>query len=397
MSGGRLRGALAHPLAVFVAVRVGLSVLALAAVALLPNAASAPGGAAAGLPGPVDVPGWPAPRPGPGWHNLVTAWERFDALWFLRIAEEGYREGDGSAAFFPLYPLAIRAVSWALGGRPLAAALLVSNAALLAALVVLQLLAAGELGEAAARRSVVYVCLFPTAVFLFAPYSEPLFLLLSAGAFLAARRGRWATAGLAGALAALTRSVGVLLAPALAVEALHRRRERGGPAWPGLLAAAAVPLGALAYLGHWRLRAGDWLAPLHQQATWQRVATAPWETAVAGTREAFRWIGVYPGGYHLLDWLLVVPAAAACLYAAFRFRPAYGVYALASLLVPLAFAFPPRPLMSLPRFLAVVFPIPWALADLVERRALPHTGVAAVSAAGLGVATVLFAGWYYIF
>ncbi|HWO71681.1 MAG TPA: mannosyltransferase family protein, partial [Actinomycetota bacterium] len=143
MSGDRLRGALAHSLAVFAALRVGLAILALTAVALLPNAATAPGGAAAGLPGPVDVPGWPAPEPGPGWRNLVTAWERFDALWFLRIAEEGYREGDGSAAFFPLYPLAIRTVSRLLGGRPLAAALLVSNAALLAALVVLHLLAAG--------------------------------------------------------------------------------------------------------------------------------------------------------------------------------------------------------------------------------------------------------------
>jgi hypothetical protein len=396
VSGDRLRGALAHSLAVFAGVRLGLSVLALAAVALLPNAADVPGGAA-GLPGPVDVPGWPAPRPGPGWHNLFTAWERFDALWFLRIAAGGYRPGDGSAAFFPLYPLAIRAVSWLLGGHPFAAALLVSSAALLAALVVLRLLAAAELGEAAARRSVLYLCLFPTAVFLFAPYSEPLFLLLSAWAFLAARRGRWAAAGLAGALAALTRSVGVVLAAALAVEALHRRAERRGPAWPGLLAAAAVPLGTLAYLAYWRVRGGDWLAPLHQQATWQRVASAPWETAVAGTREAFRWIGVYPGGYHLLDWLLVVPAAGACLYAAFRFRPAFGVYALASLLLPLALAFPPRPLMSLPRFLAVVFPIHWALADLVERRALPHTAVVAASAAGLGITTLLFAGWYYIF
>jgi Gpi18-like mannosyltransferase len=375
---------------------VGLSLLALAAVALLPNAANVPGGAEAGLPGPVDVPGWPAPQPGPGWHNLFTAWERFDALWFLRIAEEGYRARDGSAAFFPLYPLTVRVLSGVLGGHPFAAALLLSSGALVAALVLLYLLTAHELDEEAARRAVLYTCLFPGAVFLFAPYSEPLFLLCSVGAFLAARRGRWAVAGAAGALAAATRSVGILLGPALAVEALTRRRE-GERAWPGLLAAAAVPLGTLAYLGWWGLAWGDPLAPLRQQATWQRSAAAPWETALQATRQAFRWIGTYPGGYHLLDWLLVVPVAAACVYAAFRFRPAYAVYALASLLVPLAYAFPPRPLMSVPRFAAVLFPVSWVLADLTRRRILPHAGVVAVSAGGLAISTLLFAGWYYIF
>ncbi|HXF36186.1 MAG TPA: hypothetical protein VNO17_03275, partial [Actinomycetota bacterium] len=139
------------------------------------------------------------------------------------------------------------------------------------------------------------------------------------------------------------------------------------------------------------------LAPLRQQATWQRSAAAPWETALQATRQAFRWIGTYPGGYHLLDWLLVVPVAAACVYAAFRFRPAYAVYALASLLVPLAYAFPPRPLMSVPRFAAVLFPVSWVLADLTRRRILPHAGVVAVSAGGLAISTLLFAGWYYIF
>ena len=52
----------------------------------------------------VGVPGWPAPSFEQGWHNAFAAWERFDALWFLRIAEGGYRLRDGSAAFFPLVP-----------------------------------------------------------------------------------------------------------------------------------------------------------------------------------------------------------------------------------------------------------------------------------------------------
>ncbi|TMK63022.1 MAG: hypothetical protein E6G52_08185, partial [Actinobacteria bacterium] len=120
------REGIRYSLTVFLAVRLGLLVLGLVAVELFPPLK------------PVSVPGWRAqPLPDPGWQNAFTSFERFDALWFLRIASGGYRVGDGSAAFFPLYPLAIRAVSWAMGGHPFAAALLVSNASIAGALCVL--------------------------------------------------------------------------------------------------------------------------------------------------------------------------------------------------------------------------------------------------------------------
>jgi hypothetical protein len=151
------------------------------------------------------------------------------------------------------------------------------------------------------------------------------------------------------------------------------------------------------YLLFWRLKAGDWLAPLHQQANWEREPAAPWVSVWLATREAFRWIGQYPGGYHLLDWLLVVPALAAGVWAAFRARPSYAVYAWASLLVPLSFIFPPRPFMSVPRFLLVIFPLVWATAAWAERRRGVHEALMGVFALGLGLMTVLFVNWYFVF
>jgi mannosyltransferase PIG-V len=392
----RIRRGLRYCLTVFLGVRVGLAVLALVAVALLPPS-SAGIGEAAGIPAPVDVPGWPAPAITPGWHNLVTAWERFDALWFLRIATAGYVEGDGSAAFFPLYPVLIRVVSPALGGHPLAAALLVSNAAFLAALVVLYFLTSSEFNERVARRTVLYLAIFPAAYFFFAPYSESLFLLLVVVSLWAARRGKWPVAGIAGAMAAATRNLGVLLILPLAVEAFHQFRERGERLAPRLLWSGAVAVGTLAYLAFWQGLAGDALAPLHQQATWQREGAFPLATAVRGTREAFRWIGLYPGGYHLLDWLLVVPALGAAIWVTVRARPTFAVYTWASLLAPLSLVFAPRPFMSLPRFILAVFPLFWAAAVWAGRRRGVHEAVVAISAAGLGVMTVLYANWYYVF
>ncbi|MGZ5353931.1 MAG: mannosyltransferase family protein [Actinomycetota bacterium] len=347
---------------------------------------------------PVGVPGWPAhPAPDPGWHNLFTAWERFDALWFLRIADTGYRTDDGSAAFFPLYPLVVRAISFLLGGRPFGASVIVSNAAFVAALAVTYLLTAMELGERRARTTIVLLAFFPTSFFFLMPYSEALFLLLAVTALWSARRGRWALAGVAGALAGLTRSIGIVLAPAIAVEALHRREEGRGPAWPGLLAAGATGLGTLAYLGWWQVKAGDWLTPITRQENWERVFSWPWVTLWDATRFAFRYVGDTNGGYWLIDWLIVVPVLVAAGFALARYRPVYGVYVLGGLLLPLMFVFADRPLMSMPRFVLPLIPAFWAAAEVADRFRVPRWTLAALGAAGLGVLSVLTVNWYYIF
>jgi hypothetical protein len=372
---------------VFVVTRVGLLVLGLVSVALFTPL------------DPVSVPGWAAhPIPDPGWHNLFTAWERFDALWFLRIAAEGYRATDGSAAFFPLYPLAIRAVSFAIGGHPFPAALLVSNGALLGALLILYPLTRAEVSEGVARTTVLLLCLFPTSFFFLAPYSESLFLLLAVSALLAARRRRWFVAAAAGFGAALTRNVGAVVALALAVEAVQQHREGHRGALPRGLAAAAVSLaGTLAYLGFWAAKTGDRLAPLNQQANWERHRAWPWSTLVEGTRFAFRYLGNTNGGYWLIDWLIVVPVLGVSVYALFRYRWAFSVYLWGGLLLPLSFVFEGRPLMSMPRFVLPLFPAFWAMAELAERWKVPRWAVAGVGAAGLGLLVVLFVNWYYIF
>jgi hypothetical protein len=384
----RIRRGLTYCLWMFLGLRVGLSLLALAGVGLLPEIRNS-----------VGPQGWPASEVTPGWHNLVTAWERFDGLWFLRIATAGYVDGDGSAAFFPLYPLLIRFLSPLLGGHPLAAAFFISHAAAYGAMAFLYFLTASEWDERVARRTVLYLAVFPTSFFLLSPYSEALYLLLVLACLWGARRGRWAVAGLTGAGAAATRNLGVLLVLPLVVEAFQRWREERAPrrlvtsvAWSAL-----VVIGLAAYLAFWRALSGDALAPLHQQATWQREASFPLATVVRGTREAFRFVGLFPGGYHLVDWLIVVPALAGALWVVVRARPMYTAYTWASMVAPLSFIFPLRPFMSLPRFLLPVFPILWAGAVWGLRRRGVHEALVAVSAGLLALLTVLFVNWYYVF
>ena len=115
-----------------------------------------------------------------------------------------------------------------------------------------------------------------------------------------------------------------------------------------------------------------------------------------GTQEAFRWIGLYAGGYHLLDWIITVAVLAAGVTAAIRFRPAYGAFAWAMILIPLSSIFPPRPLIAFSRYALPIFPLYWAMARWTAGSRVRHEILVAASAAFLGLMTLLFVNWYYV-
>ncbi len=85
----------------------------------------------------------------------------------------------------------------------------------------------------------------------------------------------------------------------------------------------------------------------------------------------------------------------ACVGVLRRLPLAYGAWVAVSLLLPLSFPVTPQPLMSLPRFLAVLFPIFMWLALVCEERRWTERATA-VSALGLGLFCAQFATWHWI-
>ena len=174
---------------------------------------------------------------------LVAPAARWDAVWYLAIANDGYRE-SGRAAFFPLYPLLV-AVLAPLTGSPVVAGIAVSLGALLVGLTILHRLATLEIGADAAGTAVLLLAVFPAAYCFSAIYSESVFLALSVGAIYAARVDRWAWAGVLGMLAASSRSAGVVLVVPLALLYLYGPRgpaaHRRAPRVPGAHAFPCAP------------------------------------------------------------------------------------------------------------------------------------------------------------
>jgi hypothetical protein len=313
---------------------------------------------------------------------LVAPAARFDAAWYLAIANHGYEVG-GRAAFFPVFPGLLR-VGGELVGSPLIAGILISSGCGLAGLYFLHRLVALDFGLERARTVVWLAAWFPGALVISAVYSESLFLLVSVGAIYAARLDRWQLAGMLGAVAAATRSGGVIvIVPLLIIYWYRYRRIRPDVLW--LL--VGVPAGLLAYVAYLGLSTGDPTSVFSAQAAWQRsfvplggIALGLW-SAVQGLVElvipglarspAANTHGVPTQLIDLRDIAMLgflVGGIWLCVEASRRLNPAYVAYAVCGLALPLSVPAGGFPLMSLPRFEFVIFPLWIALALWAHER-----------------------------
>jgi hypothetical protein len=213
--------------------------------------------------------------------QAVQNWHRWDTTWYVIIAESGYRYDPRGAAFFPLYPLLVRAADRVVPGDAFLAALAVSIVMCYAALVMVHRLTAEILGGELARRTVFYLIAFPTGFFLIAAYNESLFLALAAGSLYCMRRRRWWLAALLAGAASGTRMAGILLAVVFVYEYLRQcgfspRRIR-----PDLLWVALTPAGLAAYAAYCSAIFGDPLYFEKAQGVWSRGGlAAPWTTVL---------------------------------------------------------------------------------------------------------------------
>jgi hypothetical protein len=339
------------------------------------------------------------------WHPEVAAplevWLRWDAEWYLLIADRGYDVGDqvaswgwphhrdAAAGFFPLYPWTVRALAPLFG--LVGAALLVSNAALLVAVWLLYRLVAGEVpgdsGHEAGVVAVAALLAWPMSPFLSAAYPASLFLALALATALSARSGRFGAAAAWGALAALTKPFGVLLAIVIAWEWWAARRRLETPAWT--VTATAGPLIGLGMFCLVCARIfGDPLAFISRQAAWRGDLSGPWSAWA-------RWWEAPPSlhGAHgsTVEAVIAVVTIVLLLVGARGLRGSWLAYAAAALLVTFG-----STLWSFGRLMLGVFPV-FAAAGVMwsDGRRASVAAVLWIGAVVSGLMMALYAaGWW---
>ena len=203
-----------------------------------------------------------------------------DAGFYYGIAEDGYEERPFDAsraakwAFFPLHPLLWSMVLQATGGDVLSGVFLANLTFLAALCVVHRLVRAKYSDDEAARRALWFLCFCPTTYFFSLPWSESLFLLLTAATWLAFERRAWTSMAILGIAATACRFAAIFLVLGIAVE-LWRRREL--LSWRSIAACAAMPAGLAAFMALLWAKTGNALAFADIQSVWGRTLTLPFK------------------------------------------------------------------------------------------------------------------------
>lgn len=263
-------------------------------------------------------------------HEWIDAWNQGDVHFYQEIATTGYQPGFlTNCGWCPGFSLILKLLPVTLNN-----ALILNNLLLLAGLLMTWKLQRLDQTEDESWRGLLLLLAFPSAYFLAAPLSESTFLCFSVGAFWAARKNRWALAGLLGGAASLTRVMGLLLLPALLLEKPKLKQV----AWLSL-----IPIGQLLFCLHLQRTTGDFWAYYHVQRRLEPHISGWFRLTQGRPLDGQHWLGIT---YAALCLLLLAVAWK-------RLRNSERFYCLASLALPLYHSL----LVSSGRLMIVVTPL----------------------------------------
>jgi len=333
----------------------------------------------------------PTSRP---WVNMLSRW---DAGWYVEIARDGYRYQPGSpsnAAFFPLYPLLIRAIHALLFLPPndywwLVTAIALSNIALLIGLTYFRALLAMDFDKEVTSRAITYLLIFPTAFFFSGVYSESLFLAFTVGAFYYARNNRWLLACIFAALGTLTRSQGIILALPLLIEYFRERNFSWRKIGWDIAAFALIPAALFAFALFLKVKFGSWTVIFDVQNTWGRHLMWPWHPLAWFLRHA---PALSPAHHDKLDFCFLLLLLGAAIGSLRRLHASHSVYIWTAVLFFSCWGI----LGSIPRFDLVIFPLFVVLALIGARSRAFHLGYVVASTMLAALFMLMHSQWNWV-
>ena len=324
--------------------------------------------------------------------QALEFWRCLDSRHYLDIARDGYiTAGDPDRVvqlvFLPGYPLAVRTVML-LVPSDICAGLLTSALCFAGAGCVVYRL------HRDAVRALRFLVLAPGCFFFAAPMSESLFLLLTAAALYLARTHRPVLGGLCGAYAAFTRSLGLLLIVPLLWELVHDAVQRRRVSIRQVVGLLLVPLGFAAYCYiNWRVAGNPFQFLIYQREHWDQRTGLFFSTAAYQTDYLLRCLRSGNRRDALGLWLPNLVACFSALIllakAAPRLRASQTAWFLAYYIIAVGATW----LLSAPRYLLVLLPVPLALAQRAQKRTANIVLTALSALAALGYLAAFALRW----
>jgi len=298
----------------------------------------------------------------------LDIWSVWDSGWYLDIAENGYSpilnsdlpkktvSGQSNIGFFPFYPILIKLTSY-LTGNFHTSGILISNISLLVSGYFLYRLVSLDLKKGLAKRSVIFLYLFPTSFILSGVFSESVFLLLSILVFYTAKKNMWLRSGILGLLLTITRPTGILiLIPIVYLYFVQNKYKIK----KSILYFLFYPLGLMLFSVYLYLIVGDFFAYFHSKTNyWGFVFSDPFSVIIYFLTYSFNTAII--SVYIVLTLILIV----------FLFGKRYFSYALFSLsIILVALLNGPESALGIPRMSSAVFPLYISLAMVSDNRVM---------------------------
>ncbi|MGW7361836.1 mannosyltransferase family protein [Streptomyces sp. NPDC054841] len=330
-------------------------------------------------------------------HRLDRRW---DSVWYVRIAENGYGYEvtlpDGSVhsdlAFFPLLPALERGVSEVLPVAAATAGLVIGWVAAFAAAWGIYAVGTRIAGRRAGVLLAVLWGVYPTAFVQSMAYTETLFTALAAWSLYAVLTDRWIVAGALCAAAGLTRPSAAALVAALGITAVVSvfRNGREALRWRMVVGVLLAPLGWFGYVCFVAVREGSPTAYFEVQAAWGN--------NIDGGIALARFVGAQLTGPNPLAGIGLIAALGLLFWVVWlcveqRQPLPVLVYTIAIVVISLIGAayFGSRPRLIMPAF-PLLLPAAVALARWRERWAVLAVGLLAVASGLYGAFTLLGSG-----
>jgi hypothetical protein len=330
---------------------------------------------------------------------------KFDSGWYLSVIEWGYGPPPplgrpSNHAFFPLYPLTAKVLhdTFALDGFH--AGLIVSYLCLFLSMSLLWREGRERLGEDGAWKAVLFLLLFPTSFFLAAVYSESMFLLLALLAFRDARGGPVGRAALWALLLGFTRATALAVAPALFLAAFERRAPGPPPEGRARRLGRALLLGAIPIAAVFAWAYGIGLVN-HEPGLFFR-SMHGWNRVASSTKGVSDWFALLQTRFAAAEWknnpTILLDYGAVVLFLCIgvfqltRKRWADAVWTGSAIALPMTTGLSD----GIPRYLMVVYPAYFAMAEATRGRPLARIGCWILSGALLLAAAARFVNWQWV-
>ena len=302
---------------------------------------------------------------GESFSKYLNFWTCTDSKHYLDIARDWYlSSGDidrlVQLVFLPGYPVAVRAMN-AIIGNYLISGLLVSALCFAGAGCVFYKLVRLDLPHDSAMKALIFLCVSPAAFFFVAPMSESLFLLLCLACVYLTRRGKFLPACVFGALAAFTRSLGIVLMVYVLFELIATRAKTRN-----YFCLLIIPLGFAAYcLINYQVAGDAFKFMEYQSEHWNQQLGLFFNTAAYQTDYFINSMAEDVStalGLWLPNLLAAFLSLGIMALAAKKLPPSYTAFFIAYFVVAIGASW----LLSAPRYLGTAFMLYIALALLAD-------------------------------